>query len=220
MAGNEQTITALTAQKKNQERVNVFLDGSFAFGLPLATAVHLKIGQSLSPAKVEALQREDELDKVKQIAYRLISIRPRSVAEVKRHLDRKGYDEQLIETAVAQLTAVDLLNDESFARYWVEQRETFKPRSQLAISQELYQKGVSRSIIEQALSDVDETAAARRAAVKKARLWADFPEKEFQIKLGRFLQARGFNYEIINQITDELWQSIIKEREIENEAST
>lgn len=222
MAGNEQTITALTAQKKNQERVNVFLDGSFAFGLPLATAVHLKIGQSLSPAKVEALQREDELDKVKQIAYRLISIRPRSVAEVKRHLDRKGYDEQLIETAVTHLIAVDLLNDESFARYWVEQRDTFKPRSQLAISQELFQKGVSRSTIEHVLSDVDEISAARRAAAKKARLWANFPEKEFGIKLGRFLQARGFNYEIINQITNELWQSITREKEIEieNEAST
>lgn len=213
MTGNEQTITALSAQKKNQERVNVFLDGSFAFGLPLATAVHLKVGQSLSPAEVEALQQEDLLDKVKQTAYRLISFRPRSVAEVKRHLDRKGYDEQLIETAVSQLIAADLLNDETFARYWVEQRETFKPRSQLALSQELHQKGVSRSIINNALADIDELAAARRAAVKKARLWTDLPEQEFKPKLGRFLQRRGFYYEIINQITDELWQSIINERE-------
>lgn len=220
MTGNEQTITALRAQKKNQERVNVFLDGSFAFGLPLATAVHLKVGQSLSPAEVEALQQENLLDKVKQTAYRLISFRPRSVAEVKRHLDRKGYDEQLIETAVSQLIAVDLLNDETFARYWVEQRETFKPRSQLALSQELHQKGVSRSIINNALADIDELAAARRAAVKKARLWTDLAEQEFKTKLGRFLQRRGFYYEIINQITDELWQSIINEREIEDKADT
>ncbi len=198
----------------------MFLDGSFAFGLPLATAVHLKIGQLLSPAEVETLKQEDELDKVKNTAYRLISLRPRSVAEVKRHLDRKGYDEQLIETAVAHLIAVDLLNDETFARYWVEQRETFKPRSQLAISHELRQKGVSRTIIEHTLSDIDEVAAARRAASKKARLWASYPEQEFKPKLRRFLQARGFNYEIINQITNEIWQSIIKEKEIENEAST
>jgi regulatory protein len=220
MADSNQTITALTAQKKNQERVNVFLDGSFAFGLPLATAVHLKIGQSLSPAEVEALKQEDELDKVKQTAYRLISIRPRSVTEVKRHLDRKGYDEQLIETAVTHLLAVDLLNDETFARYWVEQRDTFKPRSQLAISQELFQKGVNRSTIEHVLSDVDEIAAARRAAEKKARLWSHYSEKDFKTKLGSFLQRRGFNYEIINQITNERWQSITREKEIENKAST
>jgi regulatory protein len=220
MTENRQTITALTAQKKNQERVNVFLDGSFAFGLPLATAVHLKVGQSLSPAEVDALKQEDLLDKVKQIAYRFISYRPRSVAELKRHLDRKGYDEQLIETAVAHLMAVDLLNDETFARYWVDQRETFKPRSQLAIRQELHQKGISRDIIENILSDVDEAAAARRAAAKKVRLWANFSEEEFRTKLGRFLQGRGFHYEIINQITNERWQSIVKEREIENDAST
>lgn len=207
-----QTITALTAQKKNQERVNVFLDGTFAFGLPLAAAVNLKVGQQLSPAEIEALKQEDLLDKVKQTAYRLISYRPRSVTEVKRHLNRKGYDEQLIETAVTHLIAVDLLNDEAFARYWVEQRETFKPRSQLALSQELGQKGVSRHIIETVLADVDETSAARRAAEKKARLWANLPEQEFTIKLGRFLQRRGFHYEIIKQITREIWESIEKDR--------
>ncbi|MCB9422473.1 MAG: regulatory protein RecX [Ardenticatenaceae bacterium] len=194
----------------------MFLDGAFAFGLPLATAVHLKVGQSLAPGEIEALKQEDLLDKVKQTAYRLISIRPRSIDEVRRHLDRKGYDEQLIETAVNHLIAVDLLNDETFARYWVEQRETFKPRSQLAIRQELHQKSISRSIIEHVLSDVDETAAAYRAATNKARIWANYPEQEFKTKLGNFLQRRGFHYEIINQITDELWQSITKEKEIEN----
>jgi regulatory protein len=207
-----QTITALTAQKKNQERVNVFLDGTFAFGLPLAAAAGLKVGQQLSPADVAALQQENLLDKVKQTAYRLISYRPRSVAEVKRHLNRKGHDEQLIETAVAHLIAVDLLDDEAFARYWVEQRETFKPRSHLALSQELGQKGISRHIIETVLADVDETAAARRAAEKKARLWSNLPEQEFTVKLGRFLQRRGFHYEIIKQITREIWESIEQDR--------
>lgn len=202
-----QTITALTAQKKNQERVNVFLDGTFAFGLPLATAVALKVGQQLTPAEVEALKQADLLDKVKQAAYRLISYRPRSVAEVTRHLVRKGHDEYLVDTAVAHLINVNLLDDEAFARYWVEQRETFKPRSQLAISQELRQKGISRDIIETVIADVDETAAARRAAEKKARSLSNLPEQEFRQKLGQFLQRRGFHYEIINHITKEMWLS-------------
>jgi regulatory protein len=202
-----QTITALTAQKKNQERVNLFLDGAFAFGLPLETAVHLKVGQQLAPAEVEALKQADLLDKVKQAAYRLISYRPRSVAEVKRHLVRKGHDEYLVDTAVNHLINIDLLNDETFARYWVEQRDTFKPRSQLAISQELRQKGISREIIEAVVADVDETTAARRAAEKKARLLTNLPEPMFRQKLGQFLQRRGFHYEIINQITKEMWLS-------------
>jgi regulatory protein len=208
-----QTITALTVQKKNQDRVNVFLDGEFAFGLPLATAVHLKVGQSISQAEIAALQQEDLLDKAKQSAYRLLSYRPRSIAEVKRHLIRKGYEEDLVNTAVTQLISVDLLNDETFAAYWIEQREAFKPRSHLALSQELRQKGVSREIIEKALESVDETAAARRAAEKKARIWVDLSAEDFRAKMGRFLQRRGFHYGIINQIVKELWQSIVQERE-------
>lgn len=219
MADNRQTITALQAQKKNKERVNVFLDGSFAFGLPLETAVRLKVGQSLSPDEIATLQQEDLLDKVKQTAYRLISYRPRSIAEVERHLARKGYDQELIDTAVAQLIAVDLLNDEAFARYWVEQRDTFKPRSRLALSQELRQKGIQRSIVEAVLANVDEYEAAHRAAIKKTRRWASLSAEEFRAKLGGFLQRRGFNYEIINQIINERWQSIVQEKTLDNEAN-
>jgi regulatory protein len=203
-----QTITALTVQKKNKDRVNVFLDGAFAFGLPYATAVTLKVGQSLSPAEIEALQQENLLDKVKNSALRLISYRPRSVAEVRRHLDRKGHDPHLINTAITHLQTVDLLNDEKFAQYWIEQRETFKPRSRMALHHELRQKGVSREIIEAALVNLDETAAARRAAEKKARRWANLPEPLFRKKLGGFLQRRGFHYEIIKETMDELWSSL------------
>jgi len=201
------TITALTAQKKHQDRVNVFLDDVFAFGLPLNVAARLKVGQSLSTTDVAALQQQDLLDKAKNSAYRLISYRPRSVAEVWRHLERKGYDVNLIDAAIEQLQAVNLLDDLAFARYWVEQREVFKPRSKVALQQELRQKGVSRDVITAALTDLDETAAARRAAKKKVRLWANLPEALFRQKLGGFLQRRGFRYDIIKEITNELWQS-------------
>lgn len=212
------TITALTAQKKHQDRVNVFLDGTFAFGLPFTTAARLRIGQSLSAAEIEALQQENLLDRAKNTAVRLISYRPRSVVEVQRHLDRKGYDAELITAVVNQLQATELLDDAAFARYWVDQRETFKPRSQMALQQELRQKGVNREDIEAALIDLDETAAARRAAEKKARRWTALPEQEYRKKLMGFLQRRGFHYGIIKQITNELWQSLEPEDDIQNDA--
>ncbi|MCP4425262.1 MAG: hypothetical protein GY803_12270 [Chloroflexi bacterium] len=215
---NMQTITALTAQKKNQDRVNVFLDGAFAFGLPFSVAATLKIGQALSPAEIETLRRHDLTDKAKNTAVRLISNRPRSAAEIRRHLDRKGYDAQLIEAVISRLQAVKLLDDAAFARYWVEQRETFKPRSRMALEQELRQKGVSRDVIETAVTDVNETAAARRAAAKKARLWSNLPEEAFRKKLGGFLQRRGFHYGIIKQITNELWQSMASDEDFEGAA--
>lgn len=200
------TITALTVQKRNPDRVNVHLDGRFAFGLPADAAGGLTVGQFLSDPEIAALQREDEFDYAKQTAVRLISYRPRSVAEVTRHLQKKGYDDDIITRVVERLETVKLLDDATFVDYWVEQRETFKPRSHLALRQELRRKGVSRKLIDARLADVDETEAARRAAAKRAVRWSHLPEEEFRARLGRFLQRRGFNYEIIRDITDETWQ--------------
>ncbi len=205
---NMKLITALTIQKRNSDRVNVFLDGDFAFGLPFITASRLKVGQSLSSREIEDLQQQDSLDKAKKTAIRLISYRPRSVTEVQRHLERKGFEAQIVNMVLDHLQAVDLLNDVAFTYYWVEQRETFRPRSQMLLRQELQQKGVSRDVFETILADLDEMAAARRAAEKKARLWASLPMEEFRLKIGRFLQRRGFHYGIIKQVSDEMWQTM------------
>ena len=199
------TITALTAQKRNNDRINVFLDGAFAFGLAAVVAAHLKVGQSLTTEMITSLQEEDSVEKAREKALNLITYRPRSVAEVERKLRDKGFDESVTTRAIERLQAVDLLDDMTFARYWVEQRETFKPRSRLALQQELREKGVARSVIETVLSDIDETAAARRAAQKQLYRWSNLAEAEFREKLGGFLQRRGFHYEVVQEITEELW---------------
>jgi regulatory protein len=126
-------------------------------------------------------------------------------------LSKKGYDPDVIEQVIARLVELDFLNDETFAQYWVEQRDTFKPRSHMALRQELQEKGVSRSIIDSALTASDETVTAREAAEKKARQLTRYPEEEFKKKLGQFLQRRGFNYALIKEITDELWQELEQE---------
>lgn len=204
------TITALTVQKKNNDRVNVFLDGEFAFGLPYGEAVQLKVGQLLTLKEIRTLQQADLLDKAKGSAIGLISRRPRSIVEVERHLIRKGYDEQLVEKVIERLQQLELLDDVSFSQYWIEQRETFKPRSKMALRQELRQKGVSTTIIEAAIDNINETAAARRAVDKKIRLWGDLPQKEFRLKINNYLRRLGFPYDIINQISNEFWHALVE----------
>ena len=201
-------VTALSVQKRNRERVNVYIDGEFAFGLAYVAAARLRVGQELSSDEIEALKSQDTVEKAKDSAYRLISLRPRSTAEIQRSLSKKGYDPEVIEQVVNRLNELNYLNDESFAQYWVEQRDTFKPRSHMALRQELMQKGIDRSIIDEALIASDETASARTVAEKKARQLARYPEDEFKKKLGQFLQRRGFHYALIKEIMDELWQEI------------
>ncbi len=201
-------ITALTTQKRNKDRVNIFLDGEFAFGLPAVAALNLRTGQELSDGEIAALQELDEVDKAKKSALGLIGRRPRSSVEIERHLRQKQIDDLVIDKVIERLTAVNLLDDKAFSEYWVDQRETFKPRSHLALRQELMQKGVSRDIIDAALENVDEREAARRAADKRTGRWEHLPENEFRAKLSRYLQRLGFPYDIIRDITNSSWQAL------------
>lgn len=200
------TITALTKQKRNPNRVSVFIDDEFAFGLAAITAVTLSVGQTLTAVDIQTIQQADQLENAKQSAIRFIEYRPRSITEVRRNLKKKGFDEPTIEEAVTRLQEIGLLNDVTFANYWVEQRETFKPRSQMALRQELMQKGVARTIIDEAVSTVDEEAAARKAAEKKLYSWRNLPEDQFKKKANSFLQRKGFPYSITKEITDDLWE--------------
>lgn len=201
-------ITALTVQKRNKDRVNVFLDGEYAFSLAMHIAAGLRLGQSLSDDQIEDMQFSDSVEKAKQNAYRYLSYRPRSISETQTHLRNRGYDQSTIEKVIDRLTELELLDDWEFAQYWVEQRETFKPRGRLALRQELYQKGLSREIIDASVATVDEKIAALNAAQRKADRWSHLSKEEFFLKLGRYLQRRGFSYELIATVCQELWEKL------------
>lgn len=201
------TITALTMQKRNQERVNVFLDGAFAFGLPLDAALSLKVGDVVSAEKIAELRALDEYDKARTSALNYLSYRPRSSAEVRDNLRRIGFDDLLADKVVERLTALQLLDDAAFARFWVEQRDTFKPRSHLVLRQELRRKGIAPDIIDRALADVDQGASARLAADQRAPRLAHLDYETFRNKLGSYLQRRGFGYELVRTVVDEAWEA-------------
>ena len=201
-----QTVTDLKPQKRRKDRINVFLDGEFAFGLEEITAARLHIGQALTDQEVAALREADSAEWAKNVAHRFLSYRPRSSIEVRRHLRKKGVDEAVTDQVIDRLEELKLLDDLAFAQYWVEQRETFKPRSRRALQYELFQKGLSRQIVEQAVEQVDEMAAAQRAGAKKASLWRNLAEDEFHSKMRGFLGRRGFNYAIISEVSRELWR--------------
>lgn len=211
------TITTLKIQSRNKNRTSVFLDGQFAFGLASAAAAGLKVGQTLSDTEIENLLGRDTIEKGKASAFRLISLRPRSEMEVRRNLAKKGYEVEAIQAVIDSLIASELLNDEQFASYWVEQRETFKPRSKRALRAELLQKGVENSVIDAALSGLDEHQSALAAATNRAWRWQALPQDKFRLKLGQYLQRRGFHYGIIKDVTEELWQIVSEERQTETD---
>lgn len=202
MAGK---VTKLKYQKKNRDRVNVYLDGRFAFGLPAIVAAKLQPGQHLSDFEIEGLQREGSTETFYSWALNFLSYRPRSRAEVSGRLQKRGASEEQIEAIVERLERAGFLDDEAFARYWVENRERFRPRGLRALRYELRNKGVRREIIEEAISDVDVSDGAYRAAEKKARRLSQADEQTFYRKLVAYLARRGFSYEVAREAARRHW---------------
>lgn len=191
MAG---TITRLEVQKHNPERVSVYLDDEFAFGVDILVAARMHRGQQLGDGDIAALRADGDRHRAYLAAVRLIGLRPRSRGEIERALRTKRYAEPVIEAAVERLVAEGLVDDAAFARFWSENRSTFRPRGTRALRYELRLKGVANEDMEPALAAVDEDEAAWAAVARKAEAWRHLPEEEFKQKVLNFLARRGFGY--------------------------
>jgi len=97
---------------------------------------------------------------VLEAAARFLEPRARSVAEVRRRLTGAGYKPDLVEGAIERMLELGMLDDEAFARAWLESRDRARPRGERAIRQELGQKGVDRTTIDLVLGERREAAAA------------------------------------------------------------
>jgi regulatory protein len=136
-------------------------------------------------------------------AVRYLGLRPRSVAEIKRHLRTKRFDDAAQDKAIDQLRAQRYIDDEAFARYWVEQRARFRPKGARAIVSELMAKGVARETIDLVLGEADpdsETKRAREAIRRPMTRWLSMNEPERKRKIHQYLAARGFSYDVIEEV--------------------
>ena len=134
---------------------------------------------------------------------RYLAGRPHSVAEIARHLRSKRFDAVAIDSAIDKLRAQRYVDDEAFARFWVEQRERFKPRGDRALKSELLGKGVSRDVVDVVLGERDPDADVMQAKKAISRLmtrWATLSAPERKRKIHTHLAARGFDYDTIEEV--------------------
>ena len=203
-------ITALRAGRGQRKRVNVSLDGRFAFSLEAEVAVKegLQVGQELPAGQIEALARFDRFQRCLNTAAHYLSYRPRSEFEIRERLHQRGFDDDSIAAVLARLKEQGLVDDTAFARFWKDNRESFSPRSQRLTKLELRRKGVASNIIDRIADAIDDEDSAYRAALSKARSLppADYPS--FRRRLGGYLKRRGFSYEVINHTIERLWLEI------------
>ncbi len=198
-------VTALKVQKRHPNRVNVYLDNEYSFGLSRITAAWLQVGQELSPSKIAKLQADDAREIAYIQAVRFLDYRPRSRAEVRRNLEKHAVPSEVINDVFRRLERSGLVNDERYAQDWVENRSEFRPRSRRALAYELHKRGLNENAIQKALEGLNEETMAYQAAHKQARRYEDLPLRDFNNKLGSFLARRGFSYDIIKNVVAKIW---------------
>ena len=201
-------VTALRTGKGRGKRVNIFLDGKFAFSLEAEVAAKegLRVEQVLSANQIEALARSDHFQRCFNAAVHYLSYRPRSEAEIRRRLHQRGFDGDNVEAVIIRLKEQGLVDDMAFAQFWNENRESFSPRSRRLTSLELQRKGIAKDIIDRVVDVIDDEANAYRAALSKARSLPDADYQSFRRRLGEYLKRRGFSYEVINRTVKQIWQ--------------
>jgi regulatory protein len=209
------TITALRAQAKDPQRVNVFVNGEFAIGVSLNTISKegLYVGKALSAEEFARIERAESSDKALQAALRFLEARARSTSEIRDRLRRKEFADEAIEATIERLAALGMIDDAAFARAWVENRQASRPRGVGALRDELRRKGIDRALAETVLSDEaliggeDQHAMAiARGALHK---YAQAPDRaSFQRRLGGYLQRRGFGFDTIGPILETLWAEL------------
>ena len=198
-------ITALVVQKRNPNRVNVHLDGEYAFGLARIVAAWLRVGAELDEKKIEQLQVEDARERALQQAILFLSYRARSESEIRQNLRKHEIPESVIDLTLDRLKKDGLANDNEFAQAWVENRSAFRPRGRRMLAMELRQKGLDDESTKAALENVDDEPLAYEAAIKRAARFNDLEWSEFRKKLSEFLARRGFSYTVIAPVVTRIW---------------
>lgn len=205
----ERKITALKAQKNNPNRINVYLDGEFAFGLSRIVAAWLNVGQMVSEEKIQQLQAEDTAEVAFQRAMRFLAHRPRSEHELVQKLQTLGFEPAVVRATIERLKNSGYLDDRQFSKLWVENRNEFRPRSRRVLALELRQKGVAEDVIQNTLSEnPEEEALAYQAASRYVRRLEGLEWQMFRNRLSAFLARRGFSYGTISSVVRRAWLDV------------
>ena len=205
------TITRLARQKRDAERVSVFIDGAFAFGLALDLAVQagLRKGRTLTVEEQQALLDDEERLKARTVALDYIAYQARTEREVRQKLQRKGFSEPVADEAVARMRELGYLDDADYARAYARGRLGGRGHGPHRIRADLLRRGVARPTIDAVLDDLVEHDDLRETALRHGRKrWRrlqreDDPYKRRK-KLADFLQRRGYDFDLIREVTETL----------------
>lgn len=192
-------ITKIEAQVKTRGRYSIFVEDKFAFGLSELALINsgIKVGLEITPAQLAKYKEESDIDKIYGRTLDLLARRPRSEWEITDYLKRKNQTPEQVSEILNRLSNSGYINDEDFARRWVDSRRLLKSTSKRKLNLELKQKRISDEIINKVLAEdeTDELEVLKKIIAKK-RTQTRYKDNQ---KLMQYLIRQGFNYSDIKQ---------------------
>jgi len=203
-------ITALTSQQKDKNRINVMVDGKYRFSLDIFQVADLgiRVGKEYTDDQLTELEGESQFGKAYGRALEYTLMRPHSAKEVRDYLYRKtrdtrtkdgtikkGLSQETTDRVYDRLIEKGYINDDSFARYWVENRSLTKGVSRRKLVAELRMKGVEERIVSKYLDESERTdeSELQKIITKKQNRYPD------QQKFIQYLMRQGFSYDDVKE---------------------
>lgn len=203
-------ITRIENQRRRPGRKNIYVDGRFLAGVSAETLLRLALrtGDEIGPEQLTALQRTEEYLNAKNTALRFLSVRPRSIREVRDRLREREFPDSEITRVIADLSAAGLLNDDTFARAYIRNAIALRPTGELLLRRKLILLGVSRESVEAALQEefgsIDREAEALRAAraylKRRGSRGTTRSDPRIRQRLASLLGRRGYAWDVIEPV--------------------
>ena len=203
------TITAVEKQKRRQ-RADVYIDGVCALSLRLDVVVisGIAVGSELDARRRREVEAEDQRLGAIEASLRMLAMGPRSERDLRDRLKRKSFRAQAVDTAVERMRELGYINDETYARTFIESRLAATPRSRRALAFELGRKGVDREIAATAVAELSDADAAYAAAQRRLRALRGLDRQAFTRRMGTFLASRGFGYGVARATIERCYREL------------
>lgn len=202
-------ITKIEIQKKNKERVNIYLDEEYAFSISaeLVYKENLKVKDVVDIEKLKSVADKESYLRCKNSALKIIERSYKTEKEVIEKLQMKGYEQNHIEASIEFLKEYKFLNDDYYAEAFI--KDKLNSKGSQRIKQDLIKKGIPRDKIEEKLEGIDKSAGkntARVLANKKLRIIQKSENDTYKIsgKLYRFLISKGYTYDVVKEVVKDV----------------
>ncbi|ALP90091.1 MULTISPECIES: recombination regulator RecX [Clostridium] len=202
-------ITKIEIQKKNKERVNIYLDEEYAFSISaeLVYKENLKVKDVVDIEKLKSVADKESYLRCKNSALKIIERSYKTEKEVIEKLQMKGYEQNHIEASIEFLKEYKFLNDDYYAEAFI--KDKLNSKGSQRIKQDLIKKGIPRDKIEEKLEGIDKSAeknTARVLANKKLRIIQKSENDTYKIsgKLYRFLISKGYTYDVVKEVVKDV----------------